>query len=1019
MKKMPGLFFNLCIISVTGLFVSLFFAGCDHTSEVTTEDLPTRTISFETSEGTALSFDISPDGKTIVFDLLGQLWTMPIEGGKAVQITDSVQDTAEDLSPGFSPDGDWIVFRGDRNGKEGLWKISAEGGIPQLLSGAESVERSSRPAWSTEGSKIAYIASGNIQLYDTDRDSTRIIELPEDTGQLRTLDWLPDGRLIVQTQEWSWDDFLGGSLLIVDTASGEASEFNTGESKVVSPAPSTDGRHIAYLIQEEELYKYQIWVQPMNGGDAIKLTNRNGISRLPVRWQPGKDELLYSANGRFWRISTEGGEAIEIPFTAHVEFEREEPDLPQIRFPEPGSEHKARGHRGLAISPQADRIGIIALGKLWIMTIGEEPEPIVDLPSNASRLTWSPDGNRLAWVAGAGGDENLYSITLDTGQIHQLTSLPGKADRPVWSPDGESISFVYWPAPGYPGESGYGLRRFATISANEKLVDDPDNLKIVTELTGAWWRWLHHPGVEIPAWSPESDALFKNHYENARIITLDGEKRDVTGLNVRAAFVNWAVDSSLVYTNGNQLWRAELRDTTIQQTTKLSEDVAIYPSIAIDGTILYISTDGYRILYPDGTIDKIGWPLSYKIPEPPPSMIIKSVRIIDGTGAAPSNLKDVLIKNGRIHMIESAGSVRFDDETEIIEADGRILMPGLIDLHTHGIEGVYPANLYYGVTTVREMGMTIADVAAFRESYAAGIHSGPRVVLGGYQVNLSPDTPSTANYQHPESSEEMLRTLQLLKAFGADFVKMRTYGSPEAGAEFVRKAHSKGMRIGGHCAYPLPLIAAGINSFEHLGSCRQDSYFASESDMMQLFRATEIGVIPTIAWSAIYTEMRGDTEILKNPETGPFINPEMRVLGPFYPRHDDGHFNYYEWFRKKLKSFIPAINEFDILLGAGTDDLYTPGALHVELEEKVDAGLTPLKAIKTATENAAKILGAEQEIGTIEEGKWADLILLDADPLEDIRNTREIWKVIKGGEIVDREAILEWTRESHQMGGQK
>ena len=1007
------LLLSLIIISIFSINISAQGAKADNKIE-------TRTVSFETNEGTALTFDISPDGETIVFDLLGQLWTLPAGGGDATQLTDAVKDTAEDLNPRFSPDGEWIVFSGNRGGKAGVWMISDEGDDLRKLSGTETAARTSRPSWSHDGNTIVFSGSGGIYLHDVKRDTTTRLELPDEAGNARYIDWMPDDRLLVHLPEWEWTDPLGGSLSVIDPQTGTVDTLENRGMRVTAPAPSSDGRFAAYFVQEEgNLYQHQLWIHHLEENEAVQLTRQDGISSAGVRWMPGDEQVLYSAQGRLWRMPVNGGEPQEIPCTARVEFEREEQELPQINFPEPGTKLTARGHRGLAISPDAKMIGIIALGKLWIWTIGEEPEAVAELPANASRLTWSPDGNEVAYVAGPGGDEDLFAFNLKSGKTRRLTSLPGRVDRPVWSPDGEHIAFVYWSAPGYPGAIEQEPRRFAVISAGDNVVDDPSELRIIADLPSGWWRWLHPLGEEIPTWSPESDAVFKNSF-TPKVISLEGEPISIEGFSNRAAFVHWAADSSLIYTKGNQLWRATLKDTTKKETKQLSDDVAIYPSIAHDGTILYVSTDGYRLLYPDGSKKKLGFPLTYTIPYQTSFVLIRDVRIIDGTGAAPDSLSDVLVENGRIKQIKSAGVIEHDDDTEIIKADGRTLIPGLIDLHVHGLDGVYTANFYYGITTVREMGMPIADVAAFRDAAAAGIHPGPRIVLGGYQINVGFPSLTTSNYQYPRGEKEISRTLQLLETFGADFVKMRTFSSPAEAATLIRKANSKGMRIGGHCAYPLPLIAAGIDNFDHLDDCRESMYLMHRNDLLHLYHEAGVDVVPTILWTSMRAYIAEEPSILLDTDINFFINPEHRRY--YGRRSNEGYNAYLAWWRESLKSLIPEVKNKGIKIGAGTDVSYFPGALHIELEELVDAGFSPMEAIVSATGNAAKILGADEEIGTIEEGKWADLIILNADPLEDIRNTREIWKVIKGGEIVDREGILEWAKKMqdiNQIGEQE
>jgi imidazolonepropionase-like amidohydrolase len=152
-------------------------------------------------------------------------------------------------------------------------------------------------------------------------------------------------------------------------------------------------------------------------------------------------------------------------------------------------------------------------------------------------------------------------------------------------------------------------------------------------------------------------------------------------------------------------------------------------------------------------------------------------------------------------------------------------------------------------------------------------------------------------------------------------------------------------------------------------------------------------------------------DYLRDPEIEAFVTPILRMWGGYDRPVEDDVLQASKHFMRAGRAFTGRLYEAGVRIGAGSDLPTFPAAIHLDLVELVAAGLTPLEAIRAATSDAAHILGAEQEIGTVEEGKIADLVLLDADPLEDIRNTREIWKVIKGGEIVDREGLLEWAKE--------
>lgn len=988
-------------------------------------------VSFETDEGTALAFDISPDGEGIVLDLLGQLWTIPATGGRAAQLTDAVRDQSEDLNPSFSPDGSHIVFSGDRGGIQGVWILAAEGGEPRLVARTEPappVWQHSGPAWAPGGQRIAFADVDRLYVHHLDQDSTVAVELdvvPEGPPQPA---WLPDGRIVAAFPPASWWVDPSGPLRIIDPVTGASEAVDTSGRNGASPAVSPDGIRIAYLAADDE-GRWQVWVQPVAGGEAVQVTDEKDVSPARIRWA-GRTDLLYSARGRLWRVDTATGMQREVPFTATVAFERDAPELPPLRFPEAGTEVLARGHTGLALSPDGERVALFALGQLWEWRVGEDPVSVRPVPATAGWVNWSPDGTRVVWSAGLGGAEDLYITELASAETRRLTALPGKAYRPAWSPDGRHVAFVYWPWPAYPTSDAREDQRghFAVVPADEEMVADRSQALLLGEITEPGpWQWIPGPMVqEVPVWSPDSDALLYHPARGPgwrtrwwrepsggwRLLGLDGRVRDLERLSVAATFLNWAPHSRLTYVHANQLWQAEVQGDLVEGPRKLSEDGALYPSVARDGTILFVGADGYRLRRPDGSTESLGWPLSYRVPDPDP-LLIRNARIVRGDGTPPGNVSDLLLEGGRITAVAPGGTLDPESGATIIDAAGRTVMPGLIDLHIHGTEyAAYLASLYHGVTAVRETGAPLARTAALRDLTEAGIYPGPRIVLGGPQVNPGETHPSSgSSVQNVRDSGDSERALDLLQAFGASFAKMRGARNWSAGADFVRAAQRRGMRVSGHCGYPLPLIAAGVDHKDHMGDCR---YLQEpRADLIGLYRAVGFTLVPTLVNSATWSgrAQAGTTGPLAEVEdVGSLLTPELRWYGGYDRSVGDvaydpeGRTPLLERLADKRRSGIPS--------ATGTDEWYLPGAIHLELEDLVASGLSPLEAITAATATAARLLGAADEIGTIEVGMRADLVLIEGDPIQDIRETRHVWKVIKGGQVVDREGILEWFRDS-------
>jgi imidazolonepropionase-like amidohydrolase len=289
---------------------------------------------------------------------------------------------------------------------------------------------------------------------------------------------------------------------------------------------------------------------------------------------------------------------------------------------------------------------------------------------------------------------------------------------------------------------------------------------------------------------------------------------------------------------------------------------------------------------------------------------------------------------------------------------------------------------------------------------------GPCVAYGGFQYYSDwPFDEEQWRGVEPEADPgHVARAVALADVFGAQHIKTRTFRRWDINAHMITEAHRRGLRTTGHCAHQLPLVAAGIDAKEHIGLCapRGDSYMYD--DLIQLFRAADIGVVPTISYLSFAARLN----------ERPALLDDDRELAPFLPAREN-----FGWMLElsaaEREEFVHAAQRSreaaaklwraGVTIGTGTDIWQVPSGVHMELEELVAAGLPPVEAIRAGTGAAARILGADNDLGTIEVGKWADLIILDANPLVDIRNTRRIWQVVHNGRVVDRPAILEMFRK--------
>jgi Tol biopolymer transport system component len=1003
--------------AVASLVIS---SGCIPLSAQQSLPPSSETISFRVLEGSRLSFDLSPDGKSIVFDLLGQLWVIPTYGGDAQPITNAVRDTAEDLDPSFSSRGR-VVFKAERNGRRGLWLLEPGGQAPtQITELPNQFARDGGASWSPDGKLVAFSrftigesvgARPRSDLIVLDIATLAMRELPIvglPNPAARDPAWSPDGNRIAFVAGYAAGS-RGGRIWIVDRSGGTAAPVTDSTVKAFAPAFSPNGRSIAFFAPDSSA-RTQLWTQDYQAGTnrppaPKQLTNLEDVSPTRVRWLADGSTLVFSANGRLWRIPAAGGVATEIPFSASLSITRPRSALPPARFALPGERQPARAFMGLAISPDGRRIGAIALGKLWIIPVGGAARAIAEVPPTARYLAWSPDGAEVAWSAGDFGQEDLFATIVATGTTRKLTAIPGREVLPAYSPDGHQLAFAH------VTDSAKTLRLISTAG---KLIGDTANARSLGPIDVSWTA----SNVAPPVWSPDSRALVIDAGWNENVPTrglmlkLAGGRDTLARFPDAPTFMQWISDGSVIFVRHDRLWRAQFDSSgMVGEPRAMGNAPAMYASAARDGTVLFISEGGLRLRSPDGQERKLGWPISYTPPIAAP-LLIRNVQLFNGIDTEASEPSDVLIQRGKIARIAKAGSIAAND-AHVIDARGKFAIPGLVDLHAHNYRpDVLSGFLYFGVTTLRDQGADIAPLIAYNDAIAAGLQPGARVMYGGFQFYSDwPFDEEQGRGIEPEADPDHVRRgVALAEAFGAQHIKTRTFRRWDINARMIREAHRRGMRATGHCAYPLPLVAAGMDAQEHIDMCnsRVGAYYLSDiyvyDDMVQLLRTAGISVVPTVSYLSLPARLNANPKLLEgDAELAPFVPPLsnfdwMLNLSP-------QERNAYSRAARAAREAAAKLARAGVTIGTGTDVWQVPTGVHMELEELVAGGLSPAAAIRAATSDAAEIIGAERDLGSIEPGKLADIVLLDANPLDDIRNTRRISAVIQAGHIVNRDLI--------------
>ena len=427
----------------------------------------------------------------------------------------------------------------------------------------------------------------------------------------------------------------------------------------------------------------------------------------------------------------------------------------------------------------------------------------------------------------------------------------------------------------------------------------------------------------------------------------------------------------------------------------------------------------------------------------PDALVIRNVTVIDGTGADPEPGMTVLIEESQISEIGTAGSVRYPSSARVIDGTGKFLIPGLWDMHVHlrDLGGTLPLFIINGVTTVRDMGSELQMTVALREQVEAGVLVAPRIRTSGMMVESSSWVAQYVDLMREQGAseedvEEFLRTriqvgdpqearlvVDSLTALGANFIKIRHAESPEVFASIADAATDAGTHLVGHYVWILGLAESadgGQRSIEHnIFPGFNERSPEQKGEIFDALLRNDTHLVPTLVTNATETlPLERVSAIVEDTEgtvdaRNRYVSKDIRQrwIETVAVNSADEERPPPEVIQQMIigsNQFLLEARQAGVKMMAGTD-VPTTGtflgfSLHDELALLVETyRMTPMEALRSATAVPAAFMGLDAEVGTIELGKRADLVLLDANPLAEVANTRRIDTVISDGRVYDRE----------------
>ncbi len=992
---------SLALSIVVAAIVSLVCSG-----PVTGQENDWRTIEIETTEVTSPDVAVSPDGSMLVFSLLGQLFSLPTVGGTAIQLTSG---PFYHYDPSFAPDGRQLAFVSDRDGSEGnVFTMDLETGEITQLTHERWV---GRPAWSPDGRSLVYLSyaegsracQGEARAHELDLESNSVRVLGSEVQNVRSVFYTTEGQVGWSVVEGAnLHEATSGIVLRMDDGSTEEVASIIGAADRVVRKPTGHG----FYARRERPWTTRADILHVSEDGAVStvagVSRRYCYYRLPqFAVAPDGLSLFIEDLGKLWRVSTADGERDEIPFQATVRLEITEPtSVPRIALPRTYATQTISSPR---LTPDGSAVVFGALGFLWKQPLAGGPAKRLTEDRALERgAAISPDGGRLAYLRSADGRQEIRVLDLESGV--DRTIYQGSCFWDLsWHPSGEILAFATRDWNGF----SVATLHLADTTAEPAITRVGSGFFSPRPHFSADGQWLYYRFdaadtatiQRLPVWGDaEAEPMAKLPSHLAGVLVSPDER--------------W-----LAFRRNRGVWIAPLDDSGVrtvseQQARQLSPTGGAGFAFTPDGRSLIYGDEGsvWILSLAENTRREV--PVNLVVDrEVAPPLLLRRVRVLDVSSGIFGKEVSMFVDGGRISWIDSEGDRDVPSGTRVIDAEGRYAIPGLIDMHNHaeapywGVDENQSAHIAYGVTTVRDMGEPLEWVTALAERSSLMSTPVPRYLYPGDMLQGRPETYGESSIL--VRSEDQVRSgIRRNKDAGASFIKV--YHSVPWPLQLVaaEETRRQGLPVAAHGMIMQDVVRGithGYTFLEHLGS-----FSRYHADVQQLLAVSGTYWTPTLAvFGARGAFAIEEPERLADAKFCAFFPESCRrdVEG----EESEADSIEIRWYRMLLDNIVGDVREArtrGVNLLLGTDRADYPGyAMHIEMESFVRAGFTPLEVLELSTQGAATALGVERDLGTLEPNKLADIVLLDANPLEDIRNAQSIWRVIKGGWVFNPEEL--------------
>ncbi|MBB1323504.1 amidohydrolase family protein [Shewanella sp. SR43-8] len=1014
------------------------------------ENAPLSKIDINVTEGTWMNINVSPDGEHIVFDLLGDIYQIPIAGGEAKPLA---QGIAWQMQPVYSPDGKYIAFTSDEDGGDNIWIMNADGTNPHAIT-TETFRLLNSPAWSPDSQYLVArkhftgtrsLGAGEVWMFHVaGGEGVKLTERPNEQKDLGEPAYSPDGRYIYFSQDatpgktfhYSKDSVKGiYKIKRYDTQTGDIEVLIEGTGGAIRPTPSPDGKTLAYIKRDG--FQSTLYSLDLTSGEETKLYDKldrdmqetwaiHGVYPT-MSWNKDNKHIVFWAKGKINKLDVDSKQVTDIPFSVNTQRDIQ----PSVRFTQnlDKDEFDVKMLRMAQVSPDGEKVVFEALGKIWIRDIKDgKHKRLTRLDDDINELfpQWSRDGKDIVFTTWNDQQQGTVSVvSARGGKAKVLTNEPGKYVEPTFSPNGEYI--VYRKARG-----GYMTPR--TWSQEPGLYKVDIKGKQSTKLTASGHQ---------PQFGADSDRVyFMDSGETPEFASIG-----MNGFEKRTHYTSDHATEFRLSPNGEHLAFAERFRVYVTPFAKHGETIAIGPK-ATNLPITQLSARAGESISWNGKNNQLYWTLGpdlyqadvdtqYTKAETKVDPKITAIGFKDKadvprgtvvfTGGKVITMENdqvidngvVIVKDNKIVSVGDANTV-IPKNAQIIDISGKTIMPGLFDAHAHGGQAddeIIPqqnwalySGLSLGVTAIHDPSNDTTEIFAASEQQKAGKIVGPRIFSTGtilYGANLPGYT------SHVDSLDDAKFHLERLKKVGAFSVKSYNQPRRDQRQQIIAAARELEMMVvpegGSLLQHNLSMIADGHTTVEH--SLPAASIY---NDIKQFWSQTEVHYTPTlvVAYGGISGEhyWYDKTDVWAHPRLSMYVPHDIldarsmrRTTAP------DEHYNHFN-----VARVANELNNIGVKPNIGAHGQREGLAAHWEMWMFAQGGMSNMEVLKTATINPATTFGMEHQLGSIKVGKLADLIVIDGDPLADIRMTDKVTYTMVNGKLFNSETMNQLNGDKHK-----